>query len=369
MTLPQLRHEDRLSVEHSPTESGWEFNQEPWLQREEPYLHSPSLQKLKLPLIKYPEVAQGISKALENHCSNLTDLTIPSVAISQEMFSDILKAIPEQRLKKLCAIKASDTPIRPLSATVFPRHSESLRCIKLHDCKWLPSKTLQAILISCKSLEVLIIKNDLSTLETTLELEDAVESIWACTEINELDIPITITPDGRNPKYFDDPTMKSWTEENYNHWKMLDMFYTQIGSLKELRRLYLRAAGMSDIDGISSNIYYKNVCLPGLLALEDSDIPKIGFLSKLEGLVRLQEFGGSVSWQTEEALATIGEPEINWFVQHLPGLKQACFIKDIILEYEPLPVGDNVPETVREVNRRRPGLALGPSFDELFEYV
>ncbi|KAK5809257.1 hypothetical protein F5H01DRAFT_323527 [Linnemannia elongata] len=161
---------------------------------------------------------------------------------------------------------------------------------------------------------------------------NAIESEWVCKRIRELVMNVWITSSGRNPSYMEDPTKATWTEENRRHWEDLGKFYSQIGSLSHLEILDLQAVGKADTSSAYNTprevfLSPTETCLPGLLALEDAEKGKIGYLGKLVGLTRLRELRGSMVWTQKDNLAMIGEKEVDWFVNHLPSLEMATFQK------------------------------------------
>lgn len=138
--------------------------------------------------------------------------------------------------------KLYDRAASAVSIAAIGRHSSTLREIQLSDCEELQSTTLQAILVSCQALEVLRTEDEFSRLNP-VSPEQAVVTEWACTRIRVLEIAVVFTLDGRNPEYLADQTMEKWTKDYHDHWRMLDTFYTQIGSLTSLEVLNTKSAG------------------------------------------------------------------------------------------------------------------------------
>jgi hypothetical protein len=279
---------------------------------------------------------------------------------NDEAFMIIMDRMHEQRLEKIQVESLTDKSSSLLSFSAFLRHSTTLRQVEFDNCRQLASATLRAILTSCHVLETLkVVKESGLGLsdKVALSLEDAVETAWVCTRIRYLTILVKITPDGRDPKYLAEPTMLTWTEQDHHHWEMLDKFYTQIGLLRELEILSLKAVGTvpSGRDR-GTDVPFREACLPGLLALEDSTktTGQIGFLSRWAGLDKLQELTGSFSVTTQEVCCRMGKREVEWFVEHLPALRTATLV--------PTTVGKSytfwIPKIVQDLQGLRPEVSF-----------
>ncbi|OAQ22792.1 hypothetical protein K457DRAFT_25704 [Linnemannia elongata AG-77] len=66
-----------------------------------------------------------------------------------------------------------------------------------------------------------------------------------------------------------------------------------------------------DAQGVATDLPFKDSCLSGILAVEDTTTGQIEFLSRWSGLTKFPEIHGSVT--TKEASARIGEREVYWF--------------------------------------------------------
>ncbi|KAF9541592.1 hypothetical protein EC957_002961 [Mortierella hygrophila] len=195
---------------------------------------------------------------------------------------------------------------RTLSDVAFAHHSETLPQIKFLGCRQIHTSTFKSILESCCALEVLIAGDEYKRGVAYNLREKSEMDEWACTRLRHLVFTVFLTSDARDPKYLTDSTMATWMEKDHDHWRMLDTLYTHIRSLKELQVSTLMAAG-TQIRGIRlSDLPFRESCLPGLLALEDTANGKIGFLSRWAGLTRLRELRGSFSVLTEEVSKNMG---------------------------------------------------------------
>lgn len=322
--------------------------------------HCPALEKLTLPSVRDSIVAQAIAKVIRDHCPAITDLTIPIGTDPPHYRNNdtalvIVEHMRGQRLVRFHISSLSDESTRTLSSTAFLRHSDTLRQIQFSECHKLKSSTLQAVLISCRALESFKVSKATTRTRSSLSLEDAIAKEWACTRIQKLAITVSLTPDGRDPEYLADPTMGTWTEQDHQHCKMLDNFYTQIGLLRELTFLKFEAAGTDSVDDqAATDVPYTKTCLPGLLALEDSATSQIGYLSRWSGLTRLRELRGSFSVTAKEVAARMGEHEVDWFATHLPALRRVSLLPVLYSEA----FSDDVPKIIEDIGQRRPELDL-----------
>ncbi|KAF9139333.1 hypothetical protein BG015_002061 [Linnemannia schmuckeri] len=291
--------------------------------------HCPSLEHLQLPF--FDNTAKGLQPVIESlaqQCSYISSLTFRSGCLG-EYLPRIMELLPAQSLKTLFCRHYHDPDSERMIAAIS-RHSTSLRRVELTHCTRVGSTAIQAVLTACRTLEVFRVHGRQSQVNTaSISLAHAVEQDWVCTLLRELTIPVWITPDVCAFKHLiDDPSKKSWTEDELRHWEELGRFYTQIGSLTQLEVLNLKAIQQPNI--IEPNVFLSpyEMCLPGLLALEDSSSTngQIGYLSKLSGLNKLRELRGSFVWTNKETKARIGEREIDWFANNLPALRIATFV-------------------------------------------
>ncbi|KAK5797202.1 hypothetical protein F5H01DRAFT_358818 [Linnemannia elongata] len=379
------RREDKML---GPEENEWDFGQGPLQIRGEPLRdlkslelyavknpsgfadsflcpilrHCPALKKLKLRGVTEEHTIQDAAKALGEYCHNLVDLSLPSTSTNNgEALMQMMGQIQGPGLEVISVRKLYDKAASAVSIAAITRHSSTLREIQLSDCEKLQSTTLQVILVSCQALEVLRTGGEFSKLNP-VSLRQAVVTEWACTRIRVLEITVAFTLDGRDPAYLTDRTMETWTEDDHDHWRMLDTFYTQIGSLTSLEVLNIKSAGSyrpseAAVGGLITEVPFRKACLPGLLALEDALTGQLGFLSRWVGLKKLRELCGSFLWTNPEAVARIGEREVEWFVTHLPSLRRASFLAMANLGEFGSDV-HFVPRTVRDLQARRPRLVL-----------
>jgi hypothetical protein len=375
-----------------PEESDWDFDQGPLVIRREPLLHlttlrlpkvhshgdfpgpilssilehCPALKILAMPFITAKNTIQAVAKTLGEHCPGITDLSVISESHSNgEALVNILAEIPGPRLENVYVHHLyNDTP-NWISIAAISRHSETLRKIEFPGCRKVGSAILQTILVTCRALEILRAQDE-DSWKNSISLKDAVMSEWVCTRVHILEIAVTFTPDGRDPAYLADQTMTTWTEQNHDHFSMLNKFYTQIGALVNLEVLTIKSAGCYPpvADGPVREIPFRETCLPGLLALEDVTTGQTGFLSRWAGLTQLRELRGSFLWSNKEAKARMGEREVEWFATHLPALKLAMFVNT----YFSKAPSDKIPRLLQDLHGRRQDVRLDYEREEDDEY-
>ncbi|KAF8932359.1 hypothetical protein BGZ47_011424 [Haplosporangium gracile] len=216
-----------------------------------------------------------LSKVLWSFVENPAPSDNPPASSPGEHYGAGIRAI----LESISVYKLyDDCPI----AEAISRHSETLRMINFPACQYLQSTALQTILLSCRALKILQLQDKRSR-ANNIALRDTVD-----TEIRRLEIAAQFTPDGRDPACLADQSMEIWTEQDRNHWKMLDSSYTQIGLLTSLEVLNIKSAGQLPPEaagGRETQIPFRKSCLPGLLALEDAPTGQFGFLSSAVNLV------------------------------------------------------------------------------------
>ncbi|KAG0274473.1 hypothetical protein BGZ95_009730 [Linnemannia exigua] len=311
--------------------------------------HCPVVETLALPYVG--GLSSGIQNIIEDIgqlCPLLSSVSFPSTCLGVHLMR-VMEVIPAGRLKAIssCYTNGLDTPRISLALV---RHSISLRQIEWTYSSQIESAVIQAVLTTCRNLQVFRV-NDLGDMGTGgLLLAHAVEREWVCKGIRELEMQLSITSDGRSPAYMDDPSKATWTDDHHRHWEDLGMLYTQIGSLTHLQVLSLASVGWFSMGSDSPNRGYAlsplQTHLPGLLALEDVATGQIGYLEKFAGLLWLKELRGSFAWTNKDAVVRMGEREVDWFVEHLPALKVATFEHG------------NDCELLSMLRARRPGLLL-----------
>jgi hypothetical protein len=242
------------------------------------------------------------------------------------------------------------------------RHSTTLQRIELIRCSRLKSSTIQAVLTNCRALEVFKVRAPrIPYAAIALSLAHAIEHEWVCRQMRELEIVVRITRSSNNPTYYLDSSRATWTKIDHYHWDDLRRFYAQIGRLTNLEVLDLKAINKQyNTSSLQMNRSLPHspsseVCLPGLLALEDPTSGRGGYLSSLSGMTKLRQLRGSFVLTHPEVQTRIGEREIDWFANNLPALEVATFAAiDVRNTRSPRPHS----EIILAIQKRRPGLKI-----------
>ncbi|KAG0279128.1 hypothetical protein BGZ97_009617, partial [Linnemannia gamsii] len=224
-------------------------------------------------------------------CPNLTDIVIPSISSinPQQLAQDIaqklcpklttlhkghdsnwmlmvriLEALPAQQVQEFNCLESAFM-IPGLSSddigSMFRRHSQTLRVLRLKGWRDIDSKTIQVILVECVALEQLDVhfwnvmmigpqqqqQQRQQRWTLCIDLDDAIEFPWGCTNIRDLSLTITIPDEpfrhlgkGEVPYYVRSfPTIL--TEAEAAQFRSLEALYRQLGALTELERLDLKA--------------------------------------------------------------------------------------------------------------------------------
>ncbi|KAF9123362.1 hypothetical protein BGX30_001491 [Mortierella sp. GBA39] len=382
--------EDREEILRlDPWENDWDYGQGPLVPRKEPLRHlktleipssytgyqapllcrvlehCPALEYLLVPSLRDLVDSEKVAATIGKHCPHITSLVMPQPFGDNKgaTIMSIMEAIPGQQLKTFKQFAYLDHSPDKLRAA-WTRHSKTLQRIELTSCRTLASAVLTAVLTNCQALEVLEL-SEFYLSKCCLTLEDAIMDEWACTKIRTLSIPVKLTPDGKSPVYLTDPSKGWWKKDDHVNWEMLGKFYAQIGSLTELRVLDLRSAASIHAPSEVAPHHMQEVpfeenCLPGMLVLGDP-FTRLGYLSELAGLTKLQELRGSIVWKHMAEEARMGEREVDWFAHHLPALSVAHFLPKGYNFSEKRVLKGEVPEVMQLLQTRCPNLVLVPS--------
>jgi hypothetical protein len=292
-----------------------------------------------------------------------------------------MEKIPEQQLETFYFKGYIDE--WPLQLELaFSRHTETLREIRFMLCRRINSSTLKTILTSCQALVHLEIQGThLSNIH--LSLEDAIDSEWACHNLENLHIAIDMgqheeptlsaSQIRKAPGTGGGPMIQTLdevaNEDELVYWESLETLYRIIGSLTRLTVLNLKVLAF---DSRGKELDYTSTTIPGLLTLGDGAHHRPGFLSLLCNLTYLRELRGAVRADTPESILTMGQNEVEWMVDHWPSLDLVEFLptghenKAIVSSTEEV-----IPPHIRWLQQHRPGIRLSlraeaPSFAPTF---
>ncbi|KAK3837748.1 MAG: hypothetical protein JOS17DRAFT_799585 [Linnemannia elongata] len=173
-----------------------------------------------------------------------------------------------------------------------------------------------------------------------LALEDAIESEWACRNLENLHIAIDMgqhedsspsSSSSSSSSHIRKPPGGSMTltldeeadEDDLVYWESLETLYHTIGSLTRLTVLNLKVLAF---DSRGKKLDYTSTTIPGLLTLGDGAHRQPGFLSLLSNLTHLRVLRGAVRADTPESMVTMGQNEVEWMVEHWPSLDLVEFL-------------------------------------------
>ncbi|KAK3831918.1 MAG: hypothetical protein J3R72DRAFT_454452 [Linnemannia gamsii] len=299
--------------------------------------HCPNLIGISIPNFTEVKNIQRLAQEIAQFCPKLISLDNENDYgdATQGLVLQILEALPQQQVKKvICTGYYSFTVLGLNDARwLFRQHSKTLQTITLSGCQNIDTKTIKVILLECEALEKLFVdwEPDNTRHQLCIDLENAVESPWVCTRIRELVLTVAI-PDEPLHRHADDivpyyerpaPTALSAAEKE--QFRSLEALYRQIGALKELRALDLRAIFFDTQDRRPVSESYMDNTFPGMLSLGCEETGRPGYLTHLAGLTKLILFSGSTSATNEETKVTIGMDETVWMEQHWPALEDAEF--------------------------------------------
>ncbi|KAF9925817.1 hypothetical protein FBU30_004466 [Linnemannia zychae] len=314
--------------------------------------HCPALKSWLVPSVAHEDEGQELTDVLKKHCPKIQELFIRAPGKEQHgpTVIRIMEKLPCQQLEVLY-FKGYREFFSDRMTRALQRHSDRLREIRFDRCCRIEQGTIMALLTKCKALEVLVIEGFANIpSKVYLSLEEAVEHPWASSRLRHLQLVMIFGEflDGA----MDPEGVFSWTKGDLYRWSLIEKLALQIGSLKDLEVLDIRA--LNGTSG-SAGAKYQHVPVPGLLMLEDKTKNRFGYLDRLQGLCKLRELGGSfrISAMTE-ATGVIGEKEAAWLSEsktHLPALKAI----------ELMPFGyelNKVPECLKKLQDERPDLAI-----------
>ncbi|KAF9131308.1 hypothetical protein BGW39_001983 [Mortierella sp. 14UC] len=311
----------------------------------------PALESWIVPCVVHEEAGQELSDVLQKHCPKIRELFIRAPGKEQHgpTVISIMEKLPRHQLEVFYFKSYREfLPDRMLIA--LQRHSESLRKIRFDNCCTVGGRTIQMVLTECKVLEEFAI-DGLAYFPSRVDLclEDAVEFRWASSRLRCLQLVMTFGE-------FEDGAVDvegsfSWTENDVYRWSLVKKLAEQIGRLRDLEVLDIRALNVATGSAVSR---YHQVPVPGLLVLEDKTKNRFGFLDKLQGLHKLRELGGSFRINAMTmTTGIVGSRDVAWLSEHWPAL-QVVELMPINYEKSKEPV----PECLQQLWLHRPDLAV-----------
>ncbi|KAF9135558.1 hypothetical protein BGW39_002306 [Mortierella sp. 14UC] len=337
------------------------------------FQHCPALEELHIS--KFSRTSMNfttITQFIATHCPKLHSLTQDSYQPGSltPLSLRIMEIMTPQMLQKLVCIQYIEGLSSPHEYSIlFRRHSTTLRRLELSPCWSIKSTTLRTILCECQALQAFVLVQAETPNHCGIDLVDAVAAPWACTSLVRLFLVVnlldcrersssftavaghgdednmgydhrveTMVTEGWKPYYAREaPIVLTAKEEE--QFRLLEMFYRQLGSLTQLEFLSLKVQLDTDFtqtqeaeddNGVEEPwLNYQRNSLPGMLSLGDDKSNRPGFLHLLSGWKNLSCLYGSVALDAAETRRTVGLADMQFMVAQWPNLSQAEFMLTI----------------------------------------
>ncbi|KAG0279731.1 hypothetical protein BGZ95_000394 [Linnemannia exigua] len=341
------------------------------------FQHFPALEVLYIPkvtgtMMNFATIAQFIA----SHCPNLHSIVQDSYQPGSctPICLRIAEIIAPQTLQKLHCVQCFESTAHPQDfSNIFRRHSITFRSIELSPCWSIKSTTLRTILCECRALEEFVLIQAEAPNHCGIDLVDAVAAPWACTNmerlflvVNILDFSESSSPSATTTAvvttgyghaeevdntdngdrvgatetepwrpYYARKTPIVLTAKEEEQFRLLEMFYRQLGALTQLKFLCLKAQLDTDFveEGEDENeepwLNYQRNSMPAMLSLGDVKTNRPGFLHLFSKWKKLKSLFGSVALDTAETRRTVGLTDVQFMVAQWPKLNQAEFMQNI----------------------------------------
>ncbi|KAF9127146.1 hypothetical protein BG015_004582 [Linnemannia schmuckeri] len=334
------------------------------------FWHCPELEELHIPKIDHPGLdIVTITQFIGSHCRNLRSITQDNYQPGQALplSLGILETMTPQSLQKVNCIQCFEREtLQNDFSVLFHRHSTTLRSIELSPCWQIRSNTLRTILCECRSLEVFVMIQADSPSHCGIDLVDAVAAPWVCTNLARLFLVVNLQ-DCREPSpssasaapattisgreddsisneneaivteawkpYYERAGPVVFTAKEEEQFRLLEIFYRQLGQLTQLEYINLKAQLDTDFgendwaNEMQQWLIYQRNPLPGMLSLGDPNTGRPGFLHFFTGWKKLKSLLGSVALDTVEARKTVRLEEMKFMLEQWPALTQVEFMQ------------------------------------------
>ncbi|KAG0375103.1 hypothetical protein BGX24_009538 [Mortierella sp. AD032] len=270
-------------------------------------------------------------RAITDHTARIHQVNPESMQLF-ELMLHMMEALPESQVAGLFFRDDRSFEVQGLDAAgIFLRHSQTLVNIYLNGCRNANGEALQVLLTECEALEILeapwLGECDL----LCIHLDDAIEYDWVCTKMRKLTITVGI-PDSplfrrrdNMGAYYSRPPSFAFSSEEKEQLSSLEQLYEQIGRLRDLELLSVKAF-FYDVNKLWPTASdYKVNAFPGLMSMGDRRRGRPGYLRHLKGLSKLKQLTGSVYADTRETRTTMGWMEATWINEYWPELQKAEF--------------------------------------------
>ncbi|KAG0311700.1 hypothetical protein BGZ97_011685 [Linnemannia gamsii] len=296
------------------------------------FIHCPNIETLTLTNIRGNYDTELVAQILGEICPNLRHISCRGwrgEGQTRQLPFRIMSAIPEQRLQEINCCSSSFILNDTVARKSFARHSVTLETVVFDACIGVNSRSLAVILVECPNLVVLQVTWADHYRGPPLHLEDAISAPWGSNKFRRLSltigIPVILSTDARERPYYLRKGPLVLTEAEAGRFARLEKFYKQIGSLRDLEHLDLRADMVDALGESFDDTSYEHLSFPGLLSLGNKRTGRIGYLDLLSGLTKLKELRGSVYARADETAKTMSLREVVWFDHFWPQLELAEF--------------------------------------------
>lgn len=348
-------------------------------------LDIPEIRRREEPLVNLTKfVAWGMKRSTStddimtvfDHCPNIRTLKVPSVSLGQKELTSLATSITKRcpHIRTLSLLDTDDghllvrlmevMPAHTLEKVklnnfeylldstktrqIFVNHARSLRTVDLRYTMHMSSKDMITVLELCEALEEFKKHPNPTSGDDFMTLQDAVSVPWASKRIRHLELTIGIPEFFTPAPYYARPEQMPLvlSDAEQRMFTKLEKLYTQLGSLTELEYLDLRAVeyvessveaetgSLAPFYNHSSDDQTHNKTFPAMLCLPDAETGIPGYLDLLRGWTKLKELRGSVCVETMENMATVGDKEVDWFLEHWPMLERVDFFSRAVISQE-----------------------------------
>ena len=291
--------------------------------------HCPNLLDFGMPDIGETQDADQLAATIVESCPALNELTYRNYyedPVDGVMMLRIMSLLSPQQVRRLHCDETPFTIPGLDVASLFRRHSVTLQTLTLRGCLNVNSKAIQALLVECRGLQVLLTSWADERHGLCIDLEDAIEFPWRCTSIQTLHVIICVPDEPLYQHlgveaYYKRSPLTALSAAEKSQFEQLEVLYRQVGTLTQVENLCLGVVfyNSEGIHPLSKKIWRNT--FPGMLSLGDKRTGRPGYLHHLAGLAKLRRFNGSVSAGTDEARVTVGLKEAEWMRKHWPALE------------------------------------------------
>lgn len=359
------------------------------------FRHCPAVEELRIPKINDSGLdIPTITLFIGSHCPRLRSIAQDSYQPGQglPLSLGILQTMAPQMLQKLSSFQCFERHQENDFSGLFHRHSTTLRSIELSPCWSIKSNTLRTILCECRTLEVFVMIQADSPSHCGIDLVDAVAAPWVCTNLARFFLVVNLQ-DCQQPSPSSEATAAAtetlawddinncgedefiltgilkpyyeregpivFTTQEEEQFRLLEMFYRQLGQLTQLEFISLKAQLDTDevdqVNRVNQWTNYQRNSMPGMLSLGDPETGRPGFLHLFSGWKKLKSLFGSVALDAHETRRTVQLKEMKYMLAQWPLLIQAEFMQ---VEDQEVEESVDCPSALEWLQEERPDIEI-----------